>query len=669
MLKRTVTLIIAAIAVSGCVTTTDGGIGGTLHRIVNPKYHEILEMLNANRPTTALGLFRDNKASLSDAQRAELSKKWLATEREAGKLDLEIDLLTRGVVNTIDDIERIEAAIKQARELKYVYSDWGLEPIFHSKLSSLKTVRDAAINDYKRKVLEPTIQKDPSRGYDSAEAEKIKNIYRGDKLKDICTQGVTKNNYRDRISACKNLGNFSDAIGLIAFSDAVSDIPSARGKIIAGLQIAATARPLSGTKVGIYEVMEWLNKSGKKLPIEDLAEGKLPSDENIGIYISDLVVKDETKTNNKKSQFKSGETTTPNPAYRSAEFNYHSAIEAIRTCERQYMVDKAYNPYTVNMCGILNWRVNSALELLSAMPTHLTKDVFSNYFYKEIVHDISRTASLNVVLTSNDNVFLASCPASDSKSFTIVKGVDANDSTVLVSSYSTESDLRKHLDTVIGYDLVPCLEKAVSNTPITKTIYKESIIRNVIKNTEEHRPAGIFDKALGESVVVVENDSGIGSGFYVDNSYIITNAHVVDGTPVVQLRKKNGERSTGVVVKIDMDLDLALIATSSKGVPLQLSNFLPQQGENVYALGHPSAFEFSVTRGIVSAVRERGEGMNKHKEIQTDAALSPGNSGGPLVSEKGIAFGVNTSKRVGKAEDGLGFAVSAPVVKAFINLK
>jgi hypothetical protein len=175
-------------------------------------------------------------------------------------------------------------------------------------------------------------------------------------------------------------------------------------------------------------------------------------------------------------------------------------------------------------------------------------------------------------------------------------------------------------------------------------------------------------KSAKPSVVTVRSGKAQGSGFVIDKQgYIITNAHVmrensgsvkfVDGTTVpVNL------------VKIDAQRDMALLKTTSglqyPSIKLGDSNRC-QAGETVIAIGAPFALEASVTKGIISAIRKISD--PNMAIIQTDTALNPGNSGGPLINLSGEVIGVNTAKNF--LAEGLGLAVASSDVKTFAQSK
>ena len=159
-----------------------------------------------------------------------------------------------------------------------------------------------------------------------------------------------------------------------------------------------------------------------------------------------------------------------------------------------------------------------------------------------------------------------------------------------------------------------------------------------------------------------------GSGFIIDPSgLIITNAHVVDGAGSIQVRLNGGKRFPGKVIGRDNRVDLALLkiegATGLTALPLGDSNRL-RVGEFVLALGSPFGLEHSVSFGIVS---RKGAPLMVATPgfdfIQTDAAVNPGNSGGPLVNMAGEVVGVNS---MAVRNGSIGFAIPSSLVKILL---
>jgi len=169
------------------------------------------------------------------------------------------------------------------------------------------------------------------------------------------------------------------------------------------------------------------------------------------------------------------------------------------------------------------------------------------------------------------------------------------------------------------------------------------------------------------SILVQTGQGGAqGSGVVWDGSkgIIVTNNHVVEGAQQVQVALSNGDKLDGQVLATDPTVDLAVVKVNSTSLPsATFAKQLPRVGELAVAMGNPLGFENSVTAGIVSALHRSLDQSTYIDLIQTDAPISPGNSGGALVNEQGEVIGIN-SAGIPSTENAnsIGFAIPSTTV-------
>ena len=168
------------------------------------------------------------------------------------------------------------------------------------------------------------------------------------------------------------------------------------------------------------------------------------------------------------------------------------------------------------------------------------------------------------------------------------------------------------------------------------------------------------------AVVTVETDEGRGSAFFVAPDRLLTNAHVVGRNAWVRLKGQDGLDLDATVERTDTDYDVAVLKVrqpKAGQATLALGSLdQTRAGEQVIAIGSPlGLLQNTVTKGILSGYRQLGPTLL----VQTDAALNPGNSGGPLLDGRGLVIGINSA--VIRGAQGLNFAIAIDHGKALLD--
>ena len=181
---------------------------------------------------------------------------------------------------------------------------------------------------------------------------------------------------------------------------------------------------------------------------------------------------------------------------------------------------------------------------------------------------------------------------------------------------------------------------------------------------------GAVDK-VGPAVVRIDVPGGSGSGvIFTPDGFVLTNSHVVGKAASVQVTLSNGKIARGELIGRDPYNDLAVIRIDGSALPWATlgDSRRVRVGQIAIALGNPFGLHHSVTAGVVSALGRSlrtASGRTIDDIIQTDAALNPGNSGGPLITTRGDVIGINIATLM--PAQGLCFAIASDTVRGITS--
>jgi serine protease Do len=392
------------------------------------------------------------------------------------------------------------------------------------------------------------------------------------------------------------------------------------------------------------------------------------------------------------SKYQSSLITVPNPDYPVAEATLRQTQLNLQSVRQQASLNAATcQGLLCIVVAIANRRaindaesnVQQAFNNLQTTPMTLEKPVYTPYQFNKTTLEASKVGTVNYYIIDRiaQSYVRGSFDMREVKSFTVCYGLREEDPDKFAYRSSTNKE-----DDVVTFEqsevIVP-LSKILDQIgqQAAKPIPPLSNLRNEILTDRNRYLASLKAKSYKtvtqqdprfDSVVVVFNPNGpMASGFFVKDDIVVTNYHVVKEAKFVEMKLRDGSETFGKVIGQDVRLDLALIKVQARGVPVKLyqEQSLPSGG-SVEAIGHPKGFEFSITRGIVSGIREipsefapRGR---KVRFIQTDAAINSGNSGGPLFLQDRVV-GVNTQKVAAVAVEGLNFAIHYGEIVEFLE--
>ena len=225
---------------------------------------------------------------------------------------------------------------------------------------------------------------------------------------------------------------------------------------------------------------------------------------------------------------------------------------------------------------------------------------------------------------------------------------------------------------------------------VTKAAHTEASPNQPESNAKisdaRNTPAVRVARTVGPAVVGITNKAvaidffnrpveteGVGSGvIFKSDGYIITNNHVIAGAKEIIVSLSDGNTVSGKLIGTDEMTDIAVVKVEAKDLPVATLGNSDEVvvGEPAIAIGNPMGLEFqgSVTVGVISALNRTLDLNDRRvKLFQTDAAISPGNSGGALVNADGEVIGINSAKLATNGVEGMGFAIPINTVKTIVD--
>jgi len=416
---------------------------------------------------------------------------------------------------------------------------------------------------------------------------------------------------------------------------------------------------------------EFVNIDSNDLSLKNVADS---FDYSIIFHVLESVCKRQFIDRKKiSSRFLSGTVPVPNPYYETFRLKANQSQAELRNALNQLNFCRGI--WCLALAQTVRSKRNShnyIMRQLQSTPSTIEKPVYKGYEFNSIKINSQKIIRAESYVINNINKTHSANDLSFSKErdFTIFYGLHDKDPkrNEYLQGVSSESELEKWEQKDIIFDVLNIakylktydfkMKKKLSFDAVQNEMLRRE--NSLIEKSQASEPT-IIDPRF-ECVVLVRNPKGkFGAGFFVTSAVFLTNYHVVEGVKYIEMTTYNGEDTFGKVIHYDIRLDLALVKTQTRGAPVKFfekTQLMP--GLNVEAIGHPEGLEFSITSGIISAVREIPSKYAPDADevlfIQTDTPVNPGNSGGPLYLGNKVV-GVNTLKVAKTETEGLGFAV------------
>ena len=408
-----------------------------------------------------------------------------------------------------------------------------------------------------------------------------------------------------------------------------------------------------------------------------------------------------TDTKKTPSRVVTGHKTIPNPGYNTIQNELNQAQIEMQSAAMQSASAGAQYCYGVGClakalaqiagaaaeAGARD-KVQKLMERLRSTPMTIEEPIYEPYQFDKATVRGTKTMTVHyyVIDRRRGTYFKSTFDIVERRTFEAIYNVHQNDPAkgTHYASGQRDEDVKAWEEASATVRLSQLVDHYLAHKGQAKPLPDLAALRQEMLGDKNKAlaklEAGRFDaRPLNDSrfgnvvAVYVAAKKSLGSGFFVASDVVLTNWHVVEDKPFVEMKTYDKQETFGKVIAKDVRLDLALVKVQSRGQPVRFyTDKTIDLGKTVDAIGHPKGLEFSITRGVVSAVRRHpsinlsGGGGKDVLYIQTDAPINPGNSGGPLFLGDRVV-GVNTWGLKKDTAEGLNFAVHYSEVLEFLR--
>lgn len=408
-----------------------------------------------------------------------------------------------------------------------------------------------------------------------------------------------------------------------------------------------------------------------------------------------------TKLNDVRSQRIAGYRTEPNPEYNTTQNEVDTARMLLQQATMQKITTDAQYCSGAGCFGKLiaqmaagadekraRQQLQDLMTKLNSTPQTVDKPVIAPYTFEKasIRAEKLMTAHYYVINRKEDTYYKSTFDIKERKAFSVAYNVDPEDpkKDEHVSNSDREADVSEWEDAPSRVKMSQLVDHYLQNVGKSAKLPKLAVLRSEMlrdKNTalatyeKTNYDARPLNDPRFDNVVMVfaQGKRALGTGFFVTPDVVLTNWHVVKESAYVEMSLYDGQETFGKVFAKDARLDIALIKVQRRGLPVKFYTARTLDlGSTVEAIGHPKSFKFSITRGVISAIRRRssinlpnGAG-DEVLYIQTDTPVNSGNSGGPLFLGNKVV-GVNTWVVDKSVAEGLNFAIHYSEVVDFLR--